>query len=198
MNKKLLAMIIVGVLCMGALSRLDTKQSKYVVVRAEASEDASTLAGVLDLTTSGNFGNKSATAFEYRAKDDGSDSGINNVEFIMCAGDAANDTFNAVAYAYRAFNGPARRVCTVACTLGTQAVVIFPQGGTATSKFWVDTMVITSTWDFTVVSSDETGSNGVASVSWDNAGNKFIKWYIYNADGSATEADLITIYGSNL
>ena len=199
MKKSKLYIIIAAltaIICSAAIYQLDTTQNPYEVVRAEASEDGSSLTNVLDLTTSGDFANKAATAFNYNTDQSGNASGANNVGFIMAGGDTANDTFNAVAYGYRSINGPAQRICTVACTLGTQAVVIYPQGGTATSKFYVDTMVVTDTWNSTVKSSDITGSNGVAEVTWDNRGFKFVKWYVYNADGSGSEAELVTIWGS--
>jgi len=192
----LIITVLVAVLCGAAVNQLDTPQFQWDVVRAEASEDGSSLTAVLDLTTSGNFANMSATAYEYKSDESGNNSKANNVPFIFAGGDTAGDTFNMVGYAYRAGNGPAQRICTLACTLGTQAVVVYPQGGTATSKFYAHKIVVTSSWGSSVVSSDTTGNNNIAEVSLDLRGVKFVKWYAYNADGSGTEAELITVWGS--
>ncbi len=173
----------------------DSSQKPYEVVRAEADEDAGTLATVLDLTTAGNFASKGTPIKQY--KKDAKSLAPTNVEFIFSAGSAAEKTFKAVAYAYRS-GGPARRVCTISCTTGTQAVVVFPQGGTATNRFWVDTITVdTKPWLTSVRVPTTQNNNNVCPVSFDILGHEFIRWYIYEADGSTgNEAGDVTVYGS--
>ena len=169
---------------------LDTVQKGFTVIRAEADEDTA-----LAVATAGNFAGKPTTAFQLLSDDYGLVSGINGGEIVFCGGDAANDTFTYKIYLYRKPNGMARLAATGTGTLGTQQVVIYPQGGAATTKFWADTLTVTDTWISTAASSDTVGSNGVASIVMDFAGYAWLYVEITNADGTTgIEAGDITAY----
>lgn len=194
MKKTLLILLLVSlVFTLGAgWQALDTAHFQYYLLRTEANEDASTI----DLTTSGNFANKPSAAERLGTRDDGTGHGGNAIELIFCGGDAADDTFTYTVYAWRRGNGPARMVATGTGTLGTQAVVVYPQGGTATSKFWADTLSVTHRWLTTVASTDTAGNNEVASLVFDMCGYEWIYTEITNADGTGTEAQSVSVYYS--
>ena len=197
MKKRILVttifLAVVLVFCLG-MNALDTKRVSYQVLRAEANEDST----VLDLTTKGNFANMPASAVEMETDYSGEGSGANIMEVVFCGGSADGKTFTYKIYAWRSANGMARMVATGAVTLGTQAVIVYPQGGAATSKFWGDTITITtSKWIKTVSTSDGSGNNNVASLSFDTCGYKYFYCEITNADGSTgTEAGNVTAYYS--
>lgn len=193
--KKILIGLILGILVtfsIGAYRALDTVHSSYTLLRAEADEDSTTL----DLTTKGDFANKPSSVIQLRARDDGLGHGGNAIEITFCGGDAANDTFTYKLYGWRRINGPARMIATGTGTLGTQAVVIYPDSGaTATNKFWADTLTVTARWLGTVASTDTTGNNEVASLQFDFYGFEWLYCEITSADGSTgTEAGDVSAY----
>lgn len=193
--KKLFIGLVLGILfsfSIGAFYALDTFHCDFRLLRAEANENASTI----DLTSEGNFANKPSSATRLTARDEGIGHGGNAVELIFCGGDAADDTFTYTVYTWRRRNGPVRMVATGTGTLGTQAVVVYPQGGTATSKFWADTLSVTHRWLTTVASTDTSGNNEIASLVFDMCGYEFIYVEITNADGTGTEAESVSVYYS--
>ncbi len=181
------------------LNQLDTLHDSIHLLRAEANEDSTTL----DLTTKGDFANKPASAVQLKSMDDGTGHGGNQIEFFFCGGAAADKTFTYKIYAWKKTNGMARMAATGAGTLGTQAVVKYPNcpGATnsdtvATNKFWADTLTITrSNWPSAPSSTATIGNNEVASIKLDGCGYEW--WYceITNADGSTgTEAGNVSVY----
>lgn len=193
--KKLFIGLILGSLiplCIGAFYVLDTFHCDVRLLRAEANENTSSI----DLTSEGDFASKSSAAVRFGTRDDGTGYGDNIIELIFCGGDTADDTFTYRVYVWRRRNGPARMVATGTGTLGTQAVVVYPQGGTATSKFWADTLSVTHRWNATVTSSDTEGNNEIASLAFDKTGYEWIYCEITNADGTGTEAESISVYYS--
>ena len=167
-----------------------TYQSPLAVLRAEADEDAATLAACLDLTTLGNFANKPTTAVSLHSS--APVSYANGIEIYFCGGTAADETFSWALYLWRSTNGPARLVAYGTGTLGTQAVIIYPQGGAATNKFWADTLTVTWTcMNFSV----STGAvNSVATLQGDARGYQYVDVKIYNANDAGAEAGDITAY----
>lgn len=193
MKKLIIGLILVALLSFTlALTTLDTVHVEYILLRAEANENAS----VIDLTTEGDFAQKPAGAVQLKAKDDGTGHGGNALEFVFCAGAAAEKNFTYKIYAWRRGNGMARMVATGVGTLGTQAVVKYPHNGaTATLKFWADTLTVTSRWMKTVYSTDTTGNNETASIHWDGGGYEWFYVEITLADGSTgTEAGNVSVY----
>lgn len=176
----------------GAVSSLVTFHDSCRVLRAEASEDTA-----ITLTTAGAFASKPSSAIELPVSG-GNTGPDNSIEIIVCGGDAANDTFSWRLYAWRKDNGPARLVAYGTGILGTQQVVTYPQGGTATNKFWADTFVITSQhWLKTdSVSTSTVGGNSVSSLWFDGSGYTWLYLEITDADGTSTEAESLTAYYS--
>lgn len=203
MKTKLLAfLLILAVLSIG-FDSLSTEHVGLVRVRPEGNEDGSSLADAFDLTTEGDFAQKGTLvkaggnvwALPVR---DNSTSPANSAHFYFSGGSAANKTFNAACFAYRTSNGPAQKVCEVVVTLGTQAMVVYPDTGDAVTRFWADQIVVTDFWPKTVTAGDSTGDNNiVASIFFDGMGCKFFKWIIWNADGTTgTEAENVIVWGA--
>ena len=180
------------ILLLMALSPLDTKHQSYLLLRAEADENAS----ALDLTSEGDFASMPSSAVPLRTKGDGTGHGGNAIEIVFCGGSAAGKTFTYKIYAWRRYNGMARMLATGTGTLGTQAVVLYPDSAsTATSKYWADTLTVTYRWLSIVSSSDAVGNNETASLQCDFSGYEWIYVEITNADGSTgDEAGDITAY----
>lgn len=164
------------------------------------SQDAETVAAVLTaLKTAGDFANMPSGALKLP-------SNLENLQLYFLAGQADANTFDFVIEAWRADNGPADLIGYGTCTLGSQAVVKYPENGTtATTKFWADTIVIdsnnTSTfgWINTIHVSNSANdglSDGVASLTVNLAGYKYVWVYIVTANNSSTEAGYIRVYWS--
>lgn len=161
----------------------------YAILRAEASEDTAVV-----IATAGAFASKPSAAVQLKTAT--GNSTANTIQITVIGGDAANDTFSWRIYAWRASNGPAELVADGNGILGTQQVVTYPQGGTATSKFWVDSFTIAAQYRLTTVTTSTTGGNSVASLWIDTIGYEW--WYIEitDADGSSTQAESLTAYYS--
>lgn len=199
MKKRDLLFAIGGILLVAAITIVSgaTWTTKAVlhtelkVLRAEADEDSTTL----DLTTSGDYDNMPSGAVQLKRA--GQDvAPVDTIEIFFCGGSAANKTFTYTMYAYRAINGPAKFVATGTGTLGTQAVVEYPHSGsTATSKYWADTLSVTSRWLTTVKSTDTSGNNECASLVLKSNGYEWFLVLISSADGSTgDEAGDISVY----
>lgn len=175
-----------------------TYQSHWVKIRAEGDEDAATAAAALDLTTKGDYANKSATAFDTLTLAGDSVKKGPNVYVLAFAGDdTANETFSVVAYGYATENGPAEFLFNINCTLGTQAMVKYPDtGGTATGILWADTIALAETDNAPagIDLVDESGSNRMSRLILDLTGLRYIKCYVYNANDATTEAGEVSIY----
>ncbi len=179
---------------------LDTIVSPYNVLRAEAIEDASTVAGLIDLTTQGDFANRSTELSPIDIITEGNKlPGVtrkNKIQIIICGGDAANDTFDYGLYGWRHLNGPAEFMASGSGILGTQAVIIYPQGGAATSKFWADKLTVTSRWlGGKVRSTDISGNNEVAKLFFDFYGYRYLAIGFADCDGTTgIQAGDLTAY----
>ena len=172
---------------------LKTYNSNLKTLRDMANQDASPLA----ITTAGNYAGKPASAVSVNSDDD--ESLANGVQIQIFGGDAADDNFTWLLYGWRKDNGIATLICSGTGILGTMQVVTYPnkvgtgasegKGDTATSKFWADTLVITTnsfvkTWAVT-----DSGTNRAAILSGDLAGFTDLYLEIQDADGTSTEAE---------
>ena len=174
---------------------LGTTQTGLTLVRVDGVEDSSSLATAFFVKTQGDFGHKASDAWELPDTDDESAA---NAPIFYFTTDGEGLTFSAACYGYRAINGPAQLVCTIAATGGSQQVVAWPDTGTLVSnRTWVDTVVVTSFWPTTVtVGSSGGGNNVVTGVWFDGQGCKFFKWYVWDANGTAgAEASNVSIWG---
>lgn len=187
-------LVLVTILIFGFES-LSTTQTGLEIVRVDAGEDAASQQAAFAVFTQGNFANKSGTAWQVPDTDD--ESPANAVGFYLTT-DGNNKTFSAACYGYKAVNGPAQLVCTVAATGGQQLVIAYPVGDqTAIQRNWVDTVVITDRWPKTVSSGSSGNGNDVATmIWWDTMGCRFFKWYIWDADGSGSEARFVSVWGT--
>ncbi|KKN70115.1 hypothetical protein LCGC14_0434400 [marine sediment metagenome] len=188
------------------MNNLTTLAHGLLIARNEADEDVS----LLDLTTEGDYasipsvlGNTGVGVIDLlKDKYDGATEMIvNGIEFMFSGGSAADKTFGWRVLAWKTANGPARLIAVGTGILGTQAVVTYPLipgGGTAlaTNKFWADTLVVTArNWPKGIESTDSVGNNSVSSIWVDDAGYRFWKIEITDADGSTgTEAGDISVY----
>ena len=173
-----------------------TFTNRWFVCRAEANEDAS----ALDLTSAGDFANKPAGAFEIPSNEDSPTIGYstlnNNHILAFSGGAAAGKTFSWKLYVYRISNGMAELVADGTAELGTQAVVTYPQGGSATNKFWADKITVTNDyWPAKVLKGTNNENNSVDKIIFDGLGISHIYVEISAADGvSGTEAGNVTCY----
>jgi len=105
----------------------------------------------IDLTTAGNFANMPSGAFEFATDQLGHGGTTNNAGFSICGtgGDGATIPWNY--YSWRKDNGACVLVASGTATLGTQGVIIFPEGGAATGYTWADTITITNTARYTLM-----------------------------------------------
>lgn len=173
---------------------LDTIQKQLTVLRAEANEEASPI----NLATEGDFAQMPADALEIRTDEAGLNSLVNDAFILFCGGPAALKIFTWRLFAWLAINGPAQLVAYGTGTLGSQAVVIYPNGAAATNKFWADTLVVTTYyWPKEVKATPNGGNNSVATLSLDLMGWKHWKMQIEDADGlTGSEAGDISAYWS--
>lgn len=185
---------------------LTTLSDNLRIARNEADEDGT----LLDLTTKGDYANRpdvlgdSGIGVIDLHRPDGTEEDItgqmraNGIEFMFTGGSAAGKTFGYRILSWR-IKGPARLAVVGTVELGTQAVVKYPHNGeTATNKFWGDNITVTyENWIKEVEATDTGLSNSVASVWLDDAGYRFWKVEITDADGSSgTEAgDVAVWYG---
>ncbi len=92
----------------------------------------------------------------------------NQVTIIFDHKNVDTDTATFVLYAYRD-GGPAEKICTSTLISGKQ------QTDDATTRFYADTIgTVTSTWPATVAESDSGGGDGVAKITFDLRGYKYL------------------------
>lgn len=175
-----------------AINVLDTIQNPLTVLRAEADEDTS----LIDLTSEGDFAQKPSDAFEILTDESGLNSLVNDAFIMFSGGNAALKIFTWRLFAWLRANGPAQLVASGTGILGSQAVIIQPNGSAATNKFWADTLVVTTfSWPKQVKTTPGGGNNSVAQISLELMGRKYWKMQIEDADGSTgDQAGDISVY----
>lgn len=194
MKKNLLVALIIGgaIFFMGALNQQVTVHESYRVLRVEADEDTP-----IALTTAGNFAAKPASAIPFTTR--GQQGTQNTIALAFSGGDTANDTFSWRIYGWRMSNGPAELIANGTGILGTQQVVIYPQGGATTNKFWADSLSVTTDYWMRTVAEQTVGGNSVAKLMFDFLGYEWIYVEITDADGATgIQAGDITVYYSFL
>ncbi len=166
--KDLIIIALITVLFLGALTPLDTQHFQYELIRSVTSADTP-----LDLTSAGDFASKPSDAIPLKTTSGGAGHGGNIAEIVFMADVPGSFTYTI--QAWRKGNGMARIIATSVATTGTQEVVVFPDGG-STAFNWVDQIAApTTNWMTPATSSDETGSNNVASIFVDLNGYEFVR-----------------------
>jgi len=147
----LLALIIVATVCiLAAISKaepVDRYSSGWRLIRAKNSEDGASFSAVYDLTgvgtTAGNFASKDSSSvadggpYQIRSAVGSSFSEYYSPGqkwmFAFCgeAFNAADDTFSFNLVGWSRSNGMLQNICEGSCTLGSQAVVTYPNGDDA-------------------------------------------------------------------
>lgn len=187
---------------------IDQYHSGWQLIEARAAEDAANFATALPLATNkGNWANKTSEAFRIASfqagygAHEGYSAGTQWM-FAFFGTDAADDTFsfNLVGWAKR--NGMAQIICEGNGILGTQDVVVEPNG-TSITAFWADTIVLdeTTKWPRQRGMSDPNGvavynsdDNEVCLLVVDLAGIEWIDFVTYEVAGSA-ECATLGVYG---
>jgi hypothetical protein len=178
---------------------LDTYHSSWHLVRAVAAEDAADFATALALATSkGDYANKPSGAFRISSRYAGSRaegySPGSKWMFAICGTDADNETFSFNVVGWAKTNGMAQIICEGNGILGSQDVVIYPGGSTATNGFWADTISLDETTKWPSVAVYNSGDNEVAIIVIETTGLEWIQFIVYDAGGGA-EAASIGVYG---
>jgi hypothetical protein len=159
---------------------IDRYSAGWQLIRETASEDGASFSAVYDLTgvgsTAGNFASKDsstvvnggpyyirstsgATFSDYRAAGQ-------RWMFAFCGENFNNvdDTFSFNLVGWAKDNGMLQNICEGSCTLGTQAVVIYPDGGDALGATCSVTGVTYTHATTTFVDTGDTGSFDGAAV----------------------------------
>lgn len=121
----------------------DAFHSEWVLIRDTADEDGATFAAVYDLTTEGNFANKDSSSVANGGPYQISPrAGLNNRwMFSLCAknygvgaDNAIDNTFSYNIIGWSRENGMLQVIAEGDCVLGTQAVIVYPDGGDAVGE----------------------------------------------------------------
>ena len=122
---------------------LDTYHGSWKLIRETADEDGETFAGVYALITAGNFANKDSSSVvnggPYQIR---SYHGSPGTEFQSSGGawmfaicgknyNNVDDTFDFNVIGWSRINGMLQNICEGDGVLGTQAVIVYPDGGDA-------------------------------------------------------------------
>jgi len=148
-----LVVLAVGVILPAIAAPLDTYHSSWHLVRETADEDGATFAAVYNLTTEGNFANKDSstvaaggpfkiTSFNVGIGDEGYSPGSAWI-FAICGKNYNNvdDTFSFNIIGWSKTNGMLQNIAEGDGVLGTQAVIVYPDGGDAVGELVSETSV---------------------------------------------------------
>ncbi len=153
-----LLLVVVAALIYGTLPTkaepVDTYHSSWHLVRETADEDAATFAAAYDLTTEGNFASKDSSTvlaggpFQIRSTNAGAGphegySAGGAWKFAICGKNYNNvdDTFSFNIIGWSKINGMLQTIAEGNGVLGTQAVIVYPDGGDALGELVSETSV---------------------------------------------------------
>lgn len=189
---------------------IDQYHSSWHVVRADATEDASTFLGALPLQTSeGDFANKPTGAFRIPSRSGGISGRGEGYSpgtkwmFAFCGDHEDGDTFSFDLVGWAKTNGMAQVICEGNGVLGKQDVVIQPDGTADANGFWADTLAVDDTklWpglyndaNDGVIVRNGAGGDQVAILIIETTGLEWIQFFIYDAAGTA-ECASVAVYG---
>ena len=195
----LLALGLTAVLRVARAQPIDTLHSSWIQIEAPGTEDGATFAAALALATSaGDFANMTDDAYQIRPygyAPQGSYSAGAGWLFAFCGTDASNETFSFTMVGWAHGNGMAQVLCEGDGVLGTQDVVTYPGGSTATNAYWADTINLDEVTKWPEIGTyNASGDNEVALIGADLAGIEYIDFVFYDAGGSS-ETTSIGVYG---
>jgi len=158
----------------------------WSVLREAADEDASPI----DLTAEGDYAQKPSSAIQivhlpsiYYAS--GYSYYDTDIALAIAAGSAADKTLTWRLFTWSIANGMAQQVAYGTGTTGSQAVVKYPDGTTASNIFWCDTIVVTGySWPKAVKATPGSGNDSVAMITLDLLNYSYWLVQIEDADGS--------------
>lgn len=167
----------------------DSYHMGWSLVRSAAEQDGETFAAVYDLTgvgtTNGEFASKSGDAFRIPSRNSrdgiGYAPGTNKWLFAICGKnyDDADDTFSFDMVGWAKGNGMMHVICEGSGVLGTQAVVIYPDGSDSLGEL-VDESSVTythATTKFTVTNEafENVAAGMLARVTGSNLTNAIVQ-----------------------
>ena len=170
------------------------RPNRWYSFRAVGDEDASPI----DLTTAGDFANKSSGA--QQIVQGMRTSAYLDIALAIAAGSAENKILTWRLFTWAIANGMAQQVAYGTATTGTQAVVKYPDGTTATNIFWCDTIVVTSyAWPKAVKATLGQANDSVAMITLDMLNWSWWFMQIEDADGSTgDEAGDVSVWFKGL
>ena len=196
----MLAGITNQVLHVARAEPLDTYHSSWHRVEDSAAEDAADFATALPLDANeGDWANKTSEAFWIRPEQAGSRyEGYSPGAawmFAFYGTDTVDQTFSFTVVGWAKTNGMAQVICEGDGILGSQDVVIEPNGDAIISGFWADTINLdeTSKWPSVGVY-NATGDDEVGLLMIDMTGIEWIDFVTYDVAGTA-EAVTLGVYG---
>lgn len=172
--------------------------TNYRKMRTEANENASTI----DLAANGGSWGNRPTSDIFSL---GSNNIPEHIAFIIGAGinagtDPNDKTLSWKLYTWKAEGAPCEYVAHGTAVVGTQDVVLFPDGrGSADARNWVDTITITAEEWVGVVDTVDSGNNRICKLKVQVRNHQH--WYmeITSADGATgTEAGKVSVWASEL
>jgi hypothetical protein len=202
------SVLVAAVIINAKADPLDTWHSSWHLVRETATEDGANFAAVYNLDANeGNFASMDSSsvanggpfritsAYVGRPSYEGQSPGAVWL-FSICGGLSDNDTFSFDVVAWSKTNGPLQVICTGDGVIGTQDVVLYPDdSAAATNIWWADTLNLDATNRWPGVAVYNSGNNNIAMLAIDTTGIEYIQFVVYDADGSGTEANNLTVYG---
>lgn len=184
---------------------LDSYNIAWKLVRDTAIEDGTNLAAVYALDSNeGNWASRDTTASFRLLSGPASLTGPAGQpdspgavwKFVFSGGPTENDTLSFDVIGWAQGNGMAQVICTGDADLGTQDVVYYPDdNAAAVAIWWFDTINLDATDTWAGVNTYNSDRDSVAELLIDTTGLEYLQFIIYDADGTGTEANDVTVFG---
>lgn len=167
------------------------EQQEWQCLRTPADEDDSPI----DLTSAGDFAQMVAGAIEIKS-DDHNVLNANDIFIAIAAGPAEDKDLTWRYFTWAKQNGMAQQVAYGTAKTGSQAVVKYPNGDTATDIFWCDTLVVTDfSWPKSVKATPGGGNNSVGMITLQAFAKRYWFMQIEDADdATGNEAGDVSVW----
>lgn len=156
---------------------LDTYHGRWYLIRETANEDGATFAATYPLITAGNYANKDSSTvanggpyhiYSYAGSGDGTEfqSSGGAWMFAICGKNynATDDTFSFNIVGWGRENGMLQNIAEGNGVLGTQAVVVYPDGGDAMGESVDDSTAVYTHSDKTFTVTNEAFANATVNT----------------------------------